>query len=593
MYELSKQRAEEVEVTKKDNHKGIRAKGAVFIREPGKKLPPYIQAQKNKKRMMKVAEEEKAYSKHQEASAQGQRAMVLMDLKKQGIEGGEAERIAEEKYQESMGVRKSRAQKESEMRVNTEAEKIFAAWDDDGDGSLNPAELRQALTLAGFNTGTDYVEVIMDEFDTDGDGMMDLDEFKVMMHVLYTGQRKKGLFDTFKALFQDSTHAIFQHNVLTDREVEKLKKIFHDADDSGDMLLDEDELQVLLVSKGFMHGQREFVFEAMRSMDTSGDGAIDFGEFLEFMAKVKDKREQAKQAQYFSYGSETAKPALPNGNRSGYLKVARFVPLLAPSFEKKWVEVQGGQVLVAESRGALARLLERRANPEVKGGRSFERDGEVVIDCAYMDQVVSSSTGNAAGTKFEATTLTESWYFKAESKDLCNAWIKDVVLWRDHANFVLYEKNFADVFADEGEEAAAAQAAAAAAKEKSRVEGGADNSSSSSSKNKKSKKLKSKSRQGSLLDPLGLLGLGGGGNEEGETTKQASGSVRSSKKGQPSHIGNPLTGGGGEVERHGDASFTGDGSALGSALDSRGGLDDGEEDDNDPDSGTDEEEGDF
>jgi hypothetical protein len=56
--------------------------------------------------------------------------------------------------------------------------------------------------------------------------------------------------------------------------------IFHEADDSGDMLLDEGELQALLVSKGFMHGQRGFVFEAMRTMDTSGDGAIDFGETI-------------------------------------------------------------------------------------------------------------------------------------------------------------------------------------------------------------------------------------------------------------------------------------------------------------------------
>ena len=152
MYELSQQQAQEVEVVKKDNHSGIRSKGAVFIREPGKKLPPYIQAQKNKKRAARQAEEDKAYRKHQEASAQGQRAMILMELKKQGIEGEEAERIAEEKYQESIGVRKTKAQKEFEMRVNTEAEKIFTAWDDDGDGSLNPAELRQALTLAGFNT---------------------------------------------------------------------------------------------------------------------------------------------------------------------------------------------------------------------------------------------------------------------------------------------------------------------------------------------------------------------------------------------------------------------------------------------------------
>jgi hypothetical protein len=62
----------------------------------------------------------------------------------------------------------------------------------------------------------------MDEFDTDGDGMMDIDEFKVMMHVLYTGQRKKGIFDTIKSLFQNTSHAIFQHDILTDREIEKL-----------------------------------------------------------------------------------------------------------------------------------------------------------------------------------------------------------------------------------------------------------------------------------------------------------------------------------------------------------------------------------
>jgi hypothetical protein len=200
-----------------------------------------------------------------------------------------------------------------------------------------------------------------------------------------------------------------------------------------------------------------------------------------------------------------------------------------------------------------------------------------------------SSTGNAAGTKFEATTLTDSWYFKAESKEVCSAWIKDVVLWRDHANFVLYEKKLCRHLRGRRR-----RGCAGGGGECEREEQGWWCHRQQPQQKEKSKKPKSKNRQGSLLDPLGLLGLGGGdGNGEDETTKQASGSVRSSKKGPPSHIGNLLSGDGGEVERYGDASSTEDGSALGSALESQGDLDDGEEDGNDPDSGTDGEEGDY
>jgi Ca2+-binding EF-hand superfamily protein len=185
---------------------------------------------------------------------------------------------------------------------------------------LSPAELRQALALAGFNTvrfhfitcihtpymyiiplhtamrihkyqGTDFVEEIMEEFDTDGDGMMDVDEFRVMLHVLYTGQRSKGLFGMIASMLPGvSDHAIYQNEVLTDKEIDMYKKVFNDADESGDMLLDEGELQFLLVKSGFIFGQREFVYEAMRNMDTSGDGAVDFGEFLVFMAKIKTRK---------------------------------------------------------------------------------------------------------------------------------------------------------------------------------------------------------------------------------------------------------------------------------------------------------------
>ena len=146
--------------------------------------------------------------------------------------------------------------------------------------------------------------------------------------------------------------------MLTDAEIERFKKIFHDADESGDMLLDEGELQALMVLSGFMWQQREFVYEAMRTMDTSGDGAIDFGEFLEFMVKIKETK--AARAGFLGLGGlgEPAAPPLPKVMEPGYFKVARYVPSVAPVFERRWVEMRpDGRLMVAETRGAVGSPL--------------------------------------------------------------------------------------------------------------------------------------------------------------------------------------------------------------------------------------------
>lgn len=104
-------------------------------------------------------------------------------------------------------------------------------------------------------------------------------------------------------------------------------------------------------------------------------------------------------------------PPLPDTILPSYFKVARFFPSLAPTFEKRFCELAAdGQLVIAETRGAVMRLLSRtNAN---RSGRGYDQTGEVVIDLSFVDGVASSAWGNAAGTKLEVTTLTEVWYFK-------------------------------------------------------------------------------------------------------------------------------------------------------------------------------------
>jgi len=451
------QQAEVREAARQEkNRAGVRTAGACFIRQPGQKLPPVLAAKRENRRRKKQAAEMRRHAAEQDVVAKSQKALLLMDLRLQGIAEEEAERVAEETYKKQLAVQKSSEQMRNEMRINDEATRIFNAWDDDGDGQLNPAELRQALALAGFNTGTSFVEDIMDEFDTDGDGMMDLDEFKIMMHVLYAGERKRGWAESLRLAVLGNAHAIYGSETLTDREIERYKAIFHDADESGDMLLDEGELQHLLVNTGFMHGQRKFVYDAMRTMDTSGDGAIDFGEFLEFMVKIK---EMYAASQGFlatmrlggtgSAGSDTPAPPLPPMIEAGYFKVARYVPSVAPTFERRWCQMMpNGHLYVADTRGGVMRMAEKPYSFAANTGRSYDKKGSIVIDLAYVDEVRPSPTGNASKCKFDVITLTDVWYFKAENKESCAAWIPALVAWRDHLAFKYYCRASGTPFTD-------------------------------------------------------------------------------------------------------------------------------------------------
>jgi len=76
------------------------------------------------------------------------------------------------------------------------------------------------------------------------------------------------------------------------QEVAAYKELFDSVDDNGSGELDRDEVWALLRQTG-EEVEEEKVEEIMRRVDTSGDGTIDFDEFLHFLEVLKHEGTEA------------------------------------------------------------------------------------------------------------------------------------------------------------------------------------------------------------------------------------------------------------------------------------------------------------
>ncbi len=164
----------------------------------------------------------------------------------------------------------------------------------------------------------------------------------------------------------------------------------------------------------------------MRNMDTSGDGAIDFGEFLEFMAHIKEKKASDNFGGFLrgvGLGSLAPPPPPPGKLQPAYFKVARLEGGFAPLYTKRWCEMEAnGFMIIGETRGDVMRIIDKngaastKVRHKLQAAKHYEKHGEVVVDFSYVDEVRPSATGNAAGTKFEVLTLTEVGLFLAANR---------------------------------------------------------------------------------------------------------------------------------------------------------------------------------
>lgn len=134
-----------------------------------------------------------------------------------------------------------------------ELRELFKTIDNNGDGKLSKDEVKQGLgKLQGVEASEEYIEKIMSEVDTDGNGFIEYDEFikaTLNENVLYSRGNMRKAFDMFDL---DSSGKISLH---------ELKYVFSEEIDRK--------------------GLEEFVSEA----DKNSDGEIDFDEFCGFIMR--------------------------------------------------------------------------------------------------------------------------------------------------------------------------------------------------------------------------------------------------------------------------------------------------------------------
>jgi calmodulin len=133
-------------------------------------------------------------------------------------------------------------------------QEAFALFDRDGSGSITSTELGDVMKSLGQKPSEQELNNIVSEIDADGNGEIDFPEFLTMMlRKMNEGNPEKELLDVFMVF---------------------------DLDGSG--TISPDELRAAMRVIGEKLSEQE-VEDAIRLADSSGDGEVDYQEFVQFV----------------------------------------------------------------------------------------------------------------------------------------------------------------------------------------------------------------------------------------------------------------------------------------------------------------------
>merc|ERR1711998_185071 len=135
----------------------------------------------------------------------------------------------------------------------------FNLFDKDGDGAITAKELGEVMGQMGLNPTEDDLQDMINEVDTDGSGMIEIDEFIQLMVM----KEKAAGFSQ-----EDEIRAVFE--------------IF-DTDKNGS--ISHEELRKGMAKFGEYLSEGE-VTELIKDIDLDGNGELDFNEFHQFVLSL-------------------------------------------------------------------------------------------------------------------------------------------------------------------------------------------------------------------------------------------------------------------------------------------------------------------
>ncbi|PHT88622.1 Calcium-binding allergen Ole e 8 [Capsicum annuum] len=141
-----------------------------------------------------------------------------------------------------------------------EVQKVFKRFDANGDGKISADELSSVISALGSGTSPEEVSRMMDEIDSDGDGFISLQEFSEFCQADVNGAGDGG--------------------------VKELREAFDLYDQDSNGLISAVELHQILTRLGESCSLQDCT-KMIKSVDSDGDGNVNFEEFKKMMSNSK------------------------------------------------------------------------------------------------------------------------------------------------------------------------------------------------------------------------------------------------------------------------------------------------------------------
>ena len=177
--------------------------------------------------------------------------------------------------------------------LNAYLKQLFSIADENGDGVLEPDELKTLLQLCGFDLSAKEIEDFVNAADTNHDGVIEYDEFVPVATKMLKSKNKK-IKKRRKKEKKKIKKALPHASKFKAADLDKyVHDLFAIGDTNGDGVLEPRELKKLLQMSGFKLSAKE-IHTFVQQADTNNDGVIEYREFAPVMSAMLQLSEKPK-----------------------------------------------------------------------------------------------------------------------------------------------------------------------------------------------------------------------------------------------------------------------------------------------------------